>query len=588
MDWSQDDFEDDSPEAPAAPGQRLGLWVREHLPIVLFAALLLAVMVCRGYWSPDEPDFAQSVKEMRERGEWLLPYLNGHPYSEKPILFYWCMKVSAIVFEKLSGGLGFQQGIAAWALRLPSVVASIAFLAAFHRWALRFLQKDVANLAAIILATTPIWFWQSQFIQIDLLFSALVAWAWLCWLGGYLILRGQTKAVREGEQGAWFLKAYAFLGLAFLAKGPLAIVLSLLLILAFLAWQRDWKALAGMRLGRGILIFLLIIAPWSAMMAVKAGPHYVYELVVRQNFQRATHAWDHIQPWYQYGSYMLGDFFPWVLLIPALGFFFVKGGAHRAPIARFLALAWLMPLLFLSWVESKQGKYLLMVYPFLALLMAAMLQPLAVEGVSERRIRRLGGMLGFGMGLLAGALLAGVVLGTPTAFNFAMSHGKDLTKFQAQIAPFHGLIRVMAFVATLGALSVATRAAVGEGRYLVREVGLTLGLVFFIGGTWGFHKADLRMDTRRWTNAALPLMQGHPVYFWDEIRSGAMLYTDLKMPEIRSDEGLLALKPGDRLVVIASRWEPGHLGLQAGTMASFQPLLKMDQGGDSWMVLERR
>ena len=83
-------------------------------------------------------------------------------------------------------------------------------------------------------------------------------------------------------------------------------------------------------------------------------------------------------------------------------------------------------------------------------------------------------------------------------------------------------------------------------------------------------------------------MQGHAVYFWDEIRSGAMLYTDLKMPEVRSDEGLLALKPGDRLVVIATRWEPGHLGLKPGTMASFQPLLKLDQGGDTWMLMERR
>ncbi|HET6330620.1 MAG TPA: glycosyltransferase family 39 protein [Holophagaceae bacterium] len=575
MDWSQDELEDEAMETPAAPGQRVGLWVRGHLPLVLFAALLITVMFCRGYWSPDEPDFAQCVKEMRERGEWLLPYLNGQPYSEKPILFYWFMKVSAIVFEKLSGGLGFQQGIAAWALRLPSVLASIAFVAAFHRWALRFLQKDVANLAVIILATTPLWFWQSQFIQIDLLFAALVAWAWLCWLAGYLLLRGQTKASRENEQDTWFLKAYVFLALAFLAKGPLALVLDFLVLGAFLAWQRDFKALRSMRLGTGTLLFLLVAAPWSVMMAMKAGPQYVYELLIHQNFERATHAWDHIQPWYQYGVYMLGDFFPWVLLLPALGFFFVKGGAHRAPLARFLALAWLVPFLFLSWVESKQGKYLLVAYPFLALLLAAMLQPLAVEGVSGRRIRRLGGVLGLGLGLLAGALLA-------------VAFGAGGAKLQTQMAPFHTLIRVMAFVATMGALSVATRAAVSEGRFLVREAGITIGLLFLLGGTWGFRMLDPQKDTQRWTAGALPLMQGHRVYFWDEIRSGAMLYTDIKMPEVLSDEGLLALKPGDRLVVIESRWEPGHLGLKPGTMSSFQPLLKLGQGGDTWMLMERR
>ena len=566
---------DDGFERPPAPGQRVGLWVREHLPLVLFALLLIAVMFARGYWSPDEPDFAQCVKEMRERGEWLLPYLNGQPYAEKPILFYWCMKASAIVFEKLSGGLGFQQGISAWALRLPSVVASIAFMAAFHRWAARFLQKDVARIAAIILATTPLWFWQSQFIQIDLLFSALLAWAWLCWLAGYLLLRGQAETRREGEEKAWFLKAYASLALAFLAKGPLALVLTFLVVGAFLAWQRDGKALLRMRLGAGLALFLLIAAPWSVMMAVKAGPHYVYELLIHQNFERATQAWDHVQPFYQYLVYMLGDFFPWVLLLPALAFFFMRGGAHRSPLARFLALAWLMPFLFLSWVESKQGKYLLMAYPFLALLMAGMLQPLAVEGVSARRIRRLGGLLGLGLGILAGALLA-------------LAFGAGAAKLQAQIVPFKGLIRVMAFVGAMGALSVAARAAVGEGQHLVRETGLTLGLLFLLGGTWGFHTLDPQKDTKRWTAAALPLMAGHPVYFWDEIRSGAMLYTDLKMPEIRSSAGLLALKPGDRLVVIASRWNPGHLGLTPDAMAAFQPILKLDQGGDVWMLMERR
>lgn len=575
MDWSEDDFDDTLPEAPPAPGQRLGLWVREHLPLVLFALLLVAAVAARGLWSPDEPDFAQAVKEMRMRGEWLLPYLNGQPYSEKPILFYWCMKVSALVLGKLTGGLGFQQGVAAWALKVPSVAASLAFLAAFHRWAVRFLQKDVAHLAAIILASTPLWFWQSQYVQIDLLFAALVAWAWLCWLAGYLLLRDPAKALREGEHGAWFLKAWAFLALAFLAKGPLALVLTFLVLAAFLGWQRDFRALGSMRLGLGTVVFLLIAAPWSVMMAVKAGPHYVYELFIHQNFERATQAWDHVQPWYQYGVYMLGDFFPWVLLLPALGFFFVRGGAHRAPLARFLALAWLMPFLFLSWVESKQGKYLLMSYPFLALLLGAMLQPVSVEGVSLRRIRRLGGLLGLGLGVLAGALLA-------------LAFGMGGAKVQAQIAPFRGIVRVLAFVATMGALSVATRAALGEGRYLVRETGLTVGLLFLIGGTWGFHRLDPQKDTKRWTAAAAPLMAGHPVYFWDEIRSGAMLYTDRLMPEVRSDAGLRALRPGDRLVVIATRWEPGHLGLTPATMAAFQPLVSVPQGEDTWILMERR
>ncbi|HJW09400.1 MAG TPA: glycosyltransferase family 39 protein [Holophagaceae bacterium] len=561
-------------ELKPLPGQAAGLWVREHRTLILFALLLLVLLPLRGYWSPDEPDFAQCVKEMRLRGEWLLPYLNGLPYSEKPILFYWFMKVCALGGEALTGGLGFVQGVAPWALRLPSVITAIAFMAAFQRWAERFLQKDVARIAMMILATTPLWVWQSQYIQIDLFFCALLAWAWLQWLGGYLLLRGLKEPRREGEAGRRFLAAYAFLALAFLAKGPLAPVLSLLLVLAFLAWQRDWKTFREMRLGWGILLFLLIAAPWSVMMAVKAGPHYVYELVVKQNLQRATHAFDHIQPWYQYLVYMLSDFFPWVLLLPALGFFIFKGEARRSPVARFLLLAFVVPLLFLSWVQSKQGKYLLMAYPMLALLMAGMLQPVSVEGVSAARIRRLGSVMALGLGLLAVPLLL-------------LALGLGGHKVQAQLAGYHGLVGTLAILCLLGTLSVANRAWVGEGQFLVRETASTLGLVFLVGGAWGFHRLDAQKDYKAWTAAAAPLMRGRQVYFWDEIRSGAMIYTDQFMPEIRKPEELARLGPEDRLVVIRSRWEAGHLGLRAEDMAAFEPVLEQPQGGDVWMLMRK-
>ena len=223
--------------------KRLAEWLRAHAPELLLAALLLAILPMRDLWAPDEPDFAQCVKEMRERGAWLLPYWNGAPYSEKPILYYWLMKASALLFDALTGGLGFTHGVAAWALRLPSVLAAVAFLAAFRSWAGRFLEPGLAEPAALILATTPIWFWQSQFIQIDLLFSALLAWSWLAWLGGYLLLRKLAVEHRPDEHRRWFLQAYFWLALALLAKGPLAPVLSVLLLLAFLAWQKDFAAL---------------------------------------------------------------------------------------------------------------------------------------------------------------------------------------------------------------------------------------------------------------------------------------------------------------------------------------------------------
>ena len=60
------------------------------------------------------------------------------------------------------------------------------------------------------------------------------------------------------------------------------------------------------------------MAPWYVAAGLRGGPSYLYELTILQNFGRATRAWDHIQPWWKYAEYLLGDFFPWVLLLLAV------------------------------------------------------------------------------------------------------------------------------------------------------------------------------------------------------------------------------------------------------------------------------
>jgi 4-amino-4-deoxy-L-arabinose transferase-like glycosyltransferase len=551
-------------------------WVHRHRVVLLFALLMLAVLPMRDLWAPDEPDFAQCVREMRERGSWLLPYLNGQPYSEKPILFYWLMKGCAVLGDRLTGGLGFTHGVAAWALRLPSVLASIAFMAGFHAWARRFLREDVADLGAMVLAVTPIWFWQSQFIQIDLVFAALLAWSWLAWLGGYLLLRGHAAARRPGEAARWFLAAYASLGLAFLAKGPLAFVLSAAVAGGFLAWQRDGRALGEMRLGTGLLLLLALIAPWYIAAGFKGGAHYAYEMIIHQNLERALSAWDHIQPWWQYGPYLAGDFFPWTLILPALALGIWKQGHHRSVGTRFCILAVVLPIALLSLSQSKQSKYILMVYPFLALLMAALFQPVTLELAPKARTRALGGLLALGLWVPALAL---------TAVAFFHAGGARL---QGTLPPYLGPLRLAAVVLVLGAVSLTARTWLGEGRYLVREAALTLGLLFLVLGTWGFHRLDPAKGYRRWTEAVQPLIAGRKVYYWQTIRSGVMVYTDHQMPELRSYGELVArLGPEDRLVTMRREWDMDAWGLDPGRRTEFQVLLAVPVGGGEAMLLKR-
>ena len=562
--------------APKVKHHPFRLWLRDNRAPLLFALLILLMIPMRDLWSPDEPDFAQCVREMRARSSWLLPYLNGEPYSEKPILFYWLMKSSAILVETLTRGHGFCNGVAAYALRLPSALAAIAFTFGFRSWAKRFLQADLADLATLILASTPLWVWQAQAIQIDSLFASALAWSWLAWLGGYLLVRDHARPVRIGEERRWFLGAYLALAVAFLAKGPLALVLSVALLAAFLAWQRDFRVLKLTRVGTGLLLLLALNLPWYLAAGLRAGPAYAYQLLVHQNLDRALRAWDHLQPPWAYLQYLAQDCFPWSLLLPALALFLYKSGARRSPAARFLILSVLVPFGLLSLSMSKQGKYLLMAYPSLALLLAAMLQPVTVEGVGGTRIRRLGGLLALGLGLPGAALLAltGLRLG-----------GAGL---QAQLQPYLGPLRLAGALFLLGSLSVAGRAWAREGRFLVRDTALTLGLVFLVIGTWGLHRLDRRKSFRPWSTQVEPLIAHRQVYFWQTIRSGVMVYTSHTMPELRSLAELEArMGPEDRLVAMAQDWNEDAGGMDAQTRWRFEVILKVPVGGDVALLLRK-
>ena len=560
----------DEAPSPLSPGSRLKGWLRAHAPEILLALLLLAVLPMRDLWAPDEPDFAQCVKEMRLRGDWLLPWLNGQPYSEKPILYYWVMKAFSVLLDGLTGGLGFTQGVAAWALRLPSVVAAVVFLSAFRRWAHRFLNADTAETAALILAATPLWFWQSQFIQIDLLFSALLAWSWLCWLGGYRLLRGADQAGAPGEHHRWFLQAYFWLAMAFLAKGPLAPLLSLLLVTVFLIWQRDFSVLPRTAILSGLGITLLLVAPWYVAAGLKGGAHYAYELIVVQNFERATHAWDHVQPWWKYGEYLLGDFFPWVLLLPPLGLYLRREQRMANPARRFLLLAFLVPFLFLSAVQSKQGKYLLMGYPFLALLLGEFMRSL--EARSAQRI---------------GALLTGG-LAVPALALTLVALGGGGVKLQTQVGPFLGPLRLMALVLLGGTVFLAIQAWRKQGQNLIPGAALSLGLLYLVGATWGFHRLDPEKSYHRWTQAVQPHIQGRQVFYWQTIRSGVMVYTDHLMPEIRSAEELAALDPEARLVAQKKEWEQDAWGMTPAFRARFEVVVSVPVGGGAILLLKKR
>ncbi|MCL4810152.1 MAG: hypothetical protein KJ062_20525, partial [Thermoanaerobaculia bacterium] len=308
--------------------------------LLLFAAgaLVPAALAAAGrdFWRPDEPDYAQHTIEMVERSDFLVPYQNGVPFPEKPILTYWAVAATT----PFTGG-----EVTPFGSRVPSLLGGLLLVLVAVRAAAWLGASRDRWLAGAAVAVAPIAFWQAQFLQLE----------------------------NDDEPRPWLaFGGHALLGLAVLTKGPLALAISVLVAGASCLAARSFRPVRVLYPVRAVLVVALVAAPWYVLSIHRFGWDYAYELIVRHNLVRFAAAWDHIHPfWYYAVEKVWADFFPWTLPALAAVFFLWKRGEVAAnprlgSVLRAVGLVFLL----LSISRSKQGKYLLFLYPFLAAVFA--------------------------------------------------------------------------------------------------------------------------------------------------------------------------------------------------------------------------
>jgi len=110
--------------------------------LVAAALLLLPAVGLPPLFDVDEGAFGEATREMLASGDWLSTTLNGAPRFDKPILIYWLQAMSVAAL-----------GLNEFALRLPSALAALAWIAAIGRFASARLGAETGALAAWIAAT---------------------------------------------------------------------------------------------------------------------------------------------------------------------------------------------------------------------------------------------------------------------------------------------------------------------------------------------------------------------------------------------------------------------------------------------------
>jgi hypothetical protein len=324
--------------------------------LVVLPSLLL--YPCLGFrlFEPDESRYAQIPYEMLQRGDLVVPTLQGEPYLDKPPLLYWAVMLSYRLF-----------GVHDWSARLVPALALHGTILAVYVLGRRTLGERAAWWAALLLAVAPFFDGMARLLVIDGLLT-------LCTT---LALFTAFEAIRGSElRRAWWVGSALACGLGVLTKGPIAV-----LLLAPPLWLYPRLSGQGVRPGwRAWAVYaavvLIVTVPWYLALAIRV-PGFATYFFWEHNLQRFLSPGMHVRGVWFYAPVLA------ILLLPGTFFaftalrFLTSGeepvACWRSPELGFHLLAGGWCVVFFTLSACKLPTYILPALPFLALVLGHVL-----------------------------------------------------------------------------------------------------------------------------------------------------------------------------------------------------------------------
>ncbi len=374
-------------------------------------------------WDANEAFYAETPREMMERGDYIGPTFNYLPRFNKPVLSYWIVA-------------GFYQvfGVSPGVQRIPIALGAVAMiLIAF------VLARSAADppagatpagtameaglWAAAGLAVDPRLMMFGRRIFIDIYISMFMAATLL-----FFALAERYPARRR----LFLLLMYAAVGLGVLTKGPVAAALPALVFALYLAVHGELRRVREMLIPAGLVVVLAIVLPWYVALYHRYGWTYITSFFLGENVARYT---DGVGVETRRGilfylPVVFSDAFPWSLaLFGAAAAWWADrrqlaaraGGGHgdavRAQRVRTLLWLWVLGIVgFFSFSAAKQDLYIFPIVPIVAALAGVLMARSRADGTPERptALRLTAGAIGLllavaGLGILYIFQTAGTV-----------------------------------------------------------------------------------------------------------------------------------------------------------------------------------
>ena len=342
----------------------------------------------------DDADSAHAVvaREMLQRGDYVVMFMNGIRYLQKAPLHYWMV---AAAYATL--------GQSEFSTRLPVALAMVGLVLMCYEFGRRFINPTAGFYAGLVACTSMGMFIFTRIMIPEAIYALEFTAAF------YLFLRAWTGTLppRLGYWGASLMIA-----LAVLTRGLVGVVFPVGAIVGFIVAVRGWKRWRELHLFSSIALFLAVAVPWHLIAELRA-PGFLWSYFINEHFRRALGTrwppdYDAVPLWLWWLAHAAW-FFPWVIFLP-FGLRELpsprRWGASlsRAEQARLLLFLWagLIMLFFSIEGGSRMEYYSFGAWPAIALILGIGLE--AAERERHRWLPRLQACLA-----VVGVIAAGVL-----------------------------------------------------------------------------------------------------------------------------------------------------------------------------------
>ena len=364
-------------------GRRILAWLSLHRDAVFIVTILglssiFFVNLGSGHlWVADEQTYSQWANHMVKSGDYVTPWADGFLsfYISKPPLTMWLM------------ALGYQAfGVTNFASRVGIAVTGVLSLVAVFYLGRKLYNSYVGFLSAIILATFTTFYEFATHAMTDAPFLLFT----VCSIYFFVVSEKTEKPTKYAALSG------VFLGLAFMTKQLIALLIPLIIFVYLVAAHRSLRFLVSKRFTLFWAVGLLVFAPWLTYMSLRFGTAFLQVYFSYSDLSRIVSPLEgHARGYLYYFTYMWqNENLLWVLLLPFGAFLGTLRAVFKRSCPDTLLIVWMVIVVaFFTLAQTRIYYYILPAFPAFAVAIGNLLYQTSSKIVAlfhrlGRKIRR--------------------------------------------------------------------------------------------------------------------------------------------------------------------------------------------------------